>query len=75
MKIVCFDRFFDKDAYALDNAVVHKELVRSFSQYGEDLVIDGIFENQKTGFLLILEQMIPQSSVIPDDFMIRDGRE
>ena len=50
MKIVCFDRFFDKDSYTLDNAFVRNELVNSYSQYGEDLVIDGILENKKTGF-------------------------
>ena len=50
MKIVCFDKYFDKDADAFDNSVVKKELINSFSQYGEDLVIDGILENKKNGF-------------------------
>jgi len=52
VKIVCFDKFFDKDAYALDNADVRRELINSYSQYGEDLVIDGILENKKTGFYI-----------------------
>ncbi len=50
MKIVCFDKYFDKDAYALDNAALSRGLVNSYSQYGEDLVIDGILEHKKTGF-------------------------
>lgn len=45
-------KIFNKTQNSIENAVIKRELINSYSQYGEDLVIDGILGNKRSGFFI-----------------------
>lgn len=74
-KIYGFKRFFSYAAVELKNKIVMQFLNRSYSQKGEDLMIDKLLGYKKMVFMWMLALTIPTGLAILKDFIKRAGEE